>query len=115
MLYEQYGYYGDKVTSFVLPGKDGLEKMQSVMKALRDNPPGRFGGVNVAAAAGLSEVVRTRERRTAEALTLPKSNVLYFELEGRRVDLRASQRHGTEDQAVRQRRYRIARGDAGAA
>ena len=48
-LYEQYGYYGDRVTSFVLPGKDGLEKMQSVMKALRDCPPAEFGGVKVAA------------------------------------------------------------------
>ena len=80
-LYEQYGYYGDRVTSFVLPGKDGLEKMQSVMKALRDCPPAEFGGVKVAALRDYlkSERVCGGERT---ALTLPKSNVLYFELEG---------------------------------
>ena len=80
-LYEQYGYYGDRVTSFVLPGKDGLEKMQSVMKALRDCPPAEFGGVKVAALRDYlkSERVYGGERT---ALTLPKSNVLYFELEG---------------------------------
>ena len=80
-LYEQYGYYGDKVTSFVLPGKDGLEKMQSVMAALRDCPPAEFGGVKVAALRDYlkSERVCGGERT---ALTLPKSNVLYFELEG---------------------------------
>ena len=30
MLYQQYGYYGDKVVSFVCPGKDGLETMQNL-------------------------------------------------------------------------------------
>ena len=31
ILYEKYGYYGDKVASFELPGKDGLEKMKHTM------------------------------------------------------------------------------------
>ena len=80
-LYEQYGYYGDKVTSFVLPGKDGLEKMQSVMAVLRDCPPAEFGGVKVVA---LRDYLKSERVCGGEktALTLPKSNVLYFELEG---------------------------------
>ncbi len=81
MLYEQYGYYGDKVTSFVLPGKDGLEKMQAVMQALRANPPKSFAGTDVKALRDY----QTSKRICGEAveeLTLPKSNVLYFELEG---------------------------------
>ena len=80
-LYEQYGYYGDKVPSFVLPGKDGLEKMQSVMAALRDCPPAEFGGVKVVA---LRDYLKSERVCGGEktALTLPKSNVLYFELEG---------------------------------
>ena len=80
-LYEQYGYYGDKVTSFVLPGKDGLEKMQSVMKALRGNVPAEFGGVKVVAVRDYLKSERV-EGGKATALTLPKSNVMYFELEG---------------------------------
>ena len=80
MLYEQYGYYGDKVTSFVLPGKDGLEKMQEVMKSLRENPPKAFGEKKVLAVRDYLTSVRTEGDQT-EALTLPKSNVLYFELE----------------------------------
>ena len=80
-LYEQYGYYGDKVTSFVLPGKDGLEKMQSVMKALRGNVPAEFGGVKVVAVRDYLSSERV-EGGKATALTLPKSNVMYFELEG---------------------------------
>ena len=81
MLYEQYGYYGDKVTSFVLPGKDGLEKMQTVMKALRENPPKAFAGKKVLALRDYQKSTRVEGDRV-EALTLPKSNVLYFELEG---------------------------------
>ena len=80
-LYEQYGYYGDKVTSFVLPGKDGLEKMQSVMKALRGTVPAEFGGVKVVAVRDYLSSERVEGGKTT-ALTLPKSNVMYFELEG---------------------------------
>lgn len=80
-LYEQYGYYGDKVASFVLPGKDGLEKMQCVMNALRECPPKDFGGAQVVAVRDYlkSERICNGEKT---ALTLPKSNVIYFELEG---------------------------------
>ncbi len=83
MLYEKYGYYGDKVTSFVLPGKDGLEKMQHTMAALRANPPKDFAGEKVAAVRDYQTSVRTACDGTTEALTLPKSNVLYFELENK--------------------------------
>lgn len=81
LLYEQYGYYGDKVASFVLPGKDGLEKMQTVMAALRANPPKDFAGEKVAALRDYQSGVRTAADGTTEKLTLPVSNVLYFELE----------------------------------
>ncbi|MBQ8111247.1 MAG: phospho-sugar mutase [Clostridia bacterium] len=83
MLYEKYGYYGDKVTSFVLPGKDGLEKMGRTMSALRDNPPKDFAGEKVVAVRDYQTSVRTTVDGQTEALTLPKSNVLYFELENK--------------------------------
>ncbi len=83
MLYEQYGYYGDKVTSFVLPGKDGLEKMQHTMAALRANPPRDFAGEKVVAVRDYQTSVRTAADGATETLTLPKSNVLYFELENK--------------------------------
>lgn len=80
MLYAQYGYYGDKVTSFVLPGKDGLEKMQTVMQALRNNPPTEFAGTKVVAVRDYQTGKRTWNSGE-EKLSLPKSNVLYYELE----------------------------------
>ena len=80
MLYQQYGYYGDKVVSFVCPGKDGLETMQNLMASLRDNPPTEIGGAKVVALRDYQKSTRV-EGDKVETLTLPKSNVLYFELE----------------------------------
>ena len=80
LLYEKYGYYGDKVASFVLPGKDGLEKMAYVMKTLRDNAPAEFAGEKVVAVRDYQKSERVADGKT-EVLTLPKSNVLYYELE----------------------------------
>ncbi len=80
MLYEQYGYYGDRVVSFVCPGKDGLETMQKLMTSLRENPPTEIGGAKVVALRDYQKSTRV-EGDKVETLTLPKSNVLYFELE----------------------------------
>ena len=79
-LYEKYGYYGDKVVSVTLPGKDGLAKIQTVMANLRANPPKAFAGTAVAALRDYQAGTRVLADGSCEALTLPKSNVLYFEL-----------------------------------
>ncbi len=81
MLYEKYGYYGDRVISITLPGKDGLVRMGQIMQALRDNPPIEFGGARVTAVRDYLASVRARGD-AVEPIDLPKSNVLYFELEG---------------------------------
>lgn len=36
-IYKEYGYYCDALDSFTLKGKDGIEKIQQVMKELREN------------------------------------------------------------------------------
>ncbi len=82
MLYEKYGYYGEKVQSFVLSGKDGLEKMQVIMKTLRENPPKDFAGIAITAVRDYQTSVRTTADGKTEPITLPKSNVLYYEMEG---------------------------------
>jgi len=79
-LYEKYGYYGDKVVSVTLPGKDGLDKMQKLMATLRAEPPKAFAGTEVAALRDYQAGTRTLSCGCVEKLTLPASNVLYFEL-----------------------------------
>ena len=82
MLYEKYGHYGEKVQSFVLSGKDGLEKMQVIMKTLRENPPKDFAGIKITAVRDYQTSIRTLADGTTETIALPKSNVLYYEMEG---------------------------------
>ncbi len=38
-IYEEYGYYRDALESFTFKGKDGLEKINSLMSELRDKEP----------------------------------------------------------------------------
>ena len=80
-LYEKYGWYSEKTLNLVMPGVDGLEKMQELMKQLRADPPTNIAG---------DEVIRMRDYLdgSIHVMGLGKvdktpysgSNVLYFEL-----------------------------------
>ena len=67
-LYKEFGTFGERTVSIVLPGKDGLEKMQTIMQTLRAE------GVEK---VGPSRVMSTRDYMMSE----PKSDVLYYTLE----------------------------------
>lgn len=41
-LYSEYGYYYDKLDSFTLKGKEGVEKISSIMSFLRENSKSLF-------------------------------------------------------------------------
>ena len=81
-LYARLGYFEEGQKSLAFPGADGAERMKDRMQALRDEPPAAIGQARVAAVRDYAVGVR-RDLRTGEgsALSLPKSNVLYFELE----------------------------------
>ena len=79
-LYQKYGYYKETGVSVVLPGKDGVEKMQAIMDALRKEPPKELAGLKVLAVRDYQNSVRV-ENGKEEALDYPKSNVLYYELD----------------------------------
>ena len=80
-LYAAYGRYMEKTMNLVMPGLDGLRRMQEIMAKLRAEPPAEVGGVGVAkvrdyqtgelSVAGLGVVGQTH---------IVGSNVLYFEL-----------------------------------
>ena len=81
-IYKTYGYYVEKVVSVTLPGKDGVEKMQNIMKALRTNPPKTLAGKKVLAVRDYLAGTRTVIGGAIESTGLPQSDVLYFELDG---------------------------------
>lgn len=94
-MYKTYGVYYHTQQSFTFEGKAGMEKMNSIMSSLRENPPKEIGGLNVTFFDDYQESVSlnvtTNER---SAIVLPKSNVLSFVLtDGAKVIIRPS---GTE-------------------
>ena len=95
-LYRRYGLYVSTQVNLVRQGVDGAREISDMMKRLRAEPPTEIAGVRVIATSDYAAQVR-RDARGERALTLPKSNVLTFELEGgSRVIARPS---GTEPKA----------------
>ena len=80
-LYKKYGYFKEKSISVTLPGKDGVAKIASIMASIRENPPREVAGLRVLAVRDFKTGIRTADGKE-EALDFPKSNVLYYEIEG---------------------------------
>ena len=81
-IFNKYGYYAEDLQSVTLKGIDGASKISSMMQQIRENTPKEIGGFNVIAVRDYSLSER-KNVISGEVLkiNLPKSNVLYFELE----------------------------------
>ncbi len=94
-MYKKYGVFRHSLQSFAFEGESGMNKMASLMQSLRDNRPTAIGGLTVTSVSDY----QTRETTdiatgSKTPITLPKSNVLVFNLEqGAKVVIRPS---GTE-------------------
>ena len=81
-IYKKYGYYKEEVVSVTMEGIEGTEKIKAVMENIRSNPPKVFAGKNVTAVRDYSTSLRTDlKTEKKEEILLPKSNVIYLELE----------------------------------
>ena len=81
-LYEKYGYYKEGVKQITLEGIDGAEKIKTTMENLRKNPPKEIGGYAVKKIRDYqTQTIINVETNESEKITLPVSNVLYYELE----------------------------------
>ena len=94
-LYKQYGNYLHSQESFQCEGASGMERMKEIMADLRNNGPKEIGGLKVVSVADYVASEQTDCATGAKTvLTLPKSDVLAFNLEqGASVIIRPS---GTE-------------------
>ena len=81
-IFEKYGFYKETLFTRTFKGADGSEKMKQMMDELRNNPPASVGEYQVLAVRDYKADTRT-DCMTKEVTKtgLPKSNVLYFELE----------------------------------
>ena len=81
-IYNKYGYYKEDLFTMTFKGADGAKKMQDMMDAYRKNTPKQVGAYKVLRFRDYKNDVITDLATGETALTgLPKSNVLYFELE----------------------------------
>lgn len=81
-MYEKYGYYLDKVKALEFAGLDGAEKIQNMLKSLRENPPKEIGGLKVLKSRDYqSDEIMDLATGETSPTGLPSSNVLYYELE----------------------------------
>lgn len=81
-IYKKYGYYVEYVESVVMEGMDGSAKISGIMDNLRKNTPQSVAGKKVVAVRDYETSVRTEiGSGKTEKILLPKSNVIYLELE----------------------------------
>ncbi len=82
-IYEKYGYHKDCIHTLTLAGIEGSEKIAYIMEQLKKNTPKEIAGLQVLWARNYDNDTATNMLNGAVLPTqLPKSNVVYYELEG---------------------------------
>ena len=73
--------YKDDIKSISLSGIEGIAKIQSILEALRQNPPAEIGGYKVVSRRDYKkdEIVDLATGET-KPTGLPSSNVLYYDM-----------------------------------
>ena len=82
-LYQEHGFYRNALVNVAFEGEQGMHDMQKLMAGLRECPPKTIAGIPVVACADYGQRVAT-DLITGDRipLTLPKSDVLAYTLEG---------------------------------
>ena len=81
-IYEKYGYFKEDLKTITLKGISGAEQIKTIMDDLRKNPPTVLGGIKVKEVRDYQASVAKDLATGAESeILLPKSNVLYFDME----------------------------------
>lgn len=83
-LYEQFGYYKNGLQNFAYPGAEGARKMAEIMQNLREEAPMTIDGKGVIKVTDYETGAEMPivNNKTGEAQTLPKANVLQWDLDG---------------------------------
>lgn len=80
-IYQKYGYFKEGLQTMTLKGADGVEKIQAMMDGFRANPPKNLGSYQVLSFRDYEKDTVTKlADGTVTPTGLPKSNVLYFDL-----------------------------------
>ena len=81
-IYEKYGYYKEDQVSIVLEGAEGAEKIKEMMTSMRNKDVGQIGKYKVLCFKDVDrDYVKDMTTGEESKTGLPKSNVLYYQLE----------------------------------
>ncbi len=81
-MYEEYGFYCNKLDTFTFEGASGMQKMSDIMDKMRTDYPKAVAGYKVIGFADYQASEKTDLLSGAkEVITLPKSNVISLYLE----------------------------------
>nr|MBQ8253428.1 phospho-sugar mutase [Lachnospiraceae bacterium] len=81
-VYEEYGYFKEGLHTITMKGVTGAQAIKDIMAALRENPMKELAGLKVLKVRDYDVNVVTDMTTGEKTETgLPKSNVLYFDLE----------------------------------
>ncbi len=80
-IYEKYGYFKETLVSITKKGKEGLAEIKGMLDKLRANPPKEIGGYKVLETRDYDNNTILKADGTVTETGLPKSNVVYFDLE----------------------------------
>ncbi len=93
-LFWQYGCHAEQTSSVTMPGSEGMARMQTLMSALRANPPKELGGQKVTRVRDYGNLKTLLPDGRSEPLVGPKGDMVLIDLaEGNYVAVRPS---GTE-------------------
>ena len=81
-VYEKYGYYKEDQFSITLKGSEGAEQIKKMMENMRNNTPKKIAGKKVLSFGDYqAQTIYNTETKETTSTNLPKSNVLYYDLE----------------------------------
>ena len=81
-IYKKYGYYKEGQVSIVLEGSEGAKKIQEMMTKMRNSEIENIGNYKVLKFRDYDlDIVKDMQTKQVTHPGLPKSNVLYYELE----------------------------------
>ena len=80
-MYEKYGYYKERQMAITLKGIEGAEEIKKMMENMRNNPPKEIAGLKVKSFGDYEKQEIIDDKGNKQNTGLPKSNVLYFDLE----------------------------------
>lgn len=80
-MYDKYGYYKEGLATLTLKGEKGAAQIKDIMENMRSQMPSTIGEYKVNAMRDYLKGIRKTADGEESKLSLPESNVIYFELD----------------------------------